>query len=218
MVMGVMSILLAIVLPTIGTAHTAALRKQAETEATALAQAALRYKTEYGFWPGELVINTGSDTVRFHDDFTSSAGDGILALIVSAPQSFLNTLNTHEANGSGLSSLLKLKTNEVCRAFAQVDLAQSGTRKTNPLNPKGIHFLDLTDEGDLNRVSYPDPWGRSYVLFMGMNPQSTFTHEITSESSLVARITISNLTVFAFSFGPLGLNSTNYIYSTGARK
>jgi len=65
MVVGVLSTLLAIVLPTIKTVRNAVQRRQAMAEATALAQAAIRYKTEYGFWPGQLESkNEPEGTVR----------------------------------------------------------------------------------------------------------------------------------------------------------
>ena len=60
MVIGVLSILLAISLPTIKTVHAAILRKRAESEASMLAQAVIHYKSEYGFWPGQLVVNQRS--------------------------------------------------------------------------------------------------------------------------------------------------------------
>jgi type II secretory pathway pseudopilin PulG len=54
-VIGVLTVLLAIMLPTIKTVRSASLRNRAQAEATALAQAAVHYKTEYGFWPGQLM-------------------------------------------------------------------------------------------------------------------------------------------------------------------
>jgi len=89
MVISVLSVLLAITLPTIKTVREAVLRKQAKAGATALAQAAIRYKTEYGFWPGQLV---------YKDDVSVKLNDGInnkeamLHLIVSGPETFTDEL------------------------------------------------------------------------------------------------------------------------------
>ena len=216
MVIGVLSILLAISLPTIKTVHAAILRKRAESEASMLAQAVIHYKSEYGFWPGQLVVNTGTDTLRYHDDYTAALQDGILPLIISAPKSITDELSFKSDNNETVRPLA-LNTNELYRAFARVDNTQSTTSKRNPLNPRGIRFLPLQREEEIGKVCFPDPWGNNYVVFMGLNPKSTFTHEVRFNGAVVGRTMISNVIAFAYSFGPEGKSSTNYIYNTGIR-
>ena len=209
-VVGVLSILLASVMPALKQVRTATLKKQAKVEATALAQAAIRYKAEYGFWPGEVVWSS-DDSVKSHPDSDVSAMYGA---IISGPESFTSKIESRE--GSGTLSLLQLNTNEVFQAFSTVGHPDgSGGYKSNPLNPKIIPFLDLKNETDFNNVSFPDPWGEPYRLIMGLNPRSEFIFRVTSGDTSLYEVSVSNVTAFAFSIGPSGSRSTNYIYSAG---
>ena len=211
-VTGVLAILLAIVLPTIKTVHAAALRKKAQVGATALAQAAIRYKTEYGFWPGQLEAGNTENTVKLRDDFKTSDSQPWVSAIISHYQNtdFRVTVNTG-------TEPKYLEENWAYQAFRRVGEKSGETFKANPLNPKGLLFLDLANEGDSERVGYPDPWGREYILIMGLNPRSTFTHTVTAQgaSAPAYAVSVSNTIAFAFSFGPNGKQSTNYIYSAG---
>ncbi|MBP5321046.1 MAG: prepilin-type N-terminal cleavage/methylation domain-containing protein [Kiritimatiellae bacterium] len=217
MVIGVLSILLSISLPTITTLHSALLRKRAESEASMLAQAVIRYKSEYGFWPGQLVVNEGTRTLRYHDRYESSLYNGLLPMIVSAPKSVSDELAFKVDGDNTKVTPLTLNTNELYRALARIDRKQEGSRWLNLLNPKGIRFLPLKNEDEIDRVCFPDPWGNPYVVFMGLNPKSTFTHEVRFNGAVVGRTMISNVTAFAYSFGAEGANSTNYIYNTGIK-
>lgn len=213
-VMGVLSVILAIAVPAIGSAHTTALKKRARSEATMLAQAAMRYKAEYGFWPGQVTIHPGDQKIRYHKDH--KATDSV-PLIFSGPSDFFDQLKITFKQNISASDIIHLDSNEVYQAFSRVDKDQPQGRKTNPLNPRGIHFLDLKNEEDLRIVSFPDPWGNPYILFFGMDPKLTLSHQVIPQENVVGRISISNVTAFAFSFGPYGLQSTNYIYSAGVR-
>ena len=208
-VIGVLSILLAIVLPTIKTVRASVLKKQAAVEATALAQAAIRYKTEYGFWPGQLQAkNDAQDTVELREAFKNE--DWISAII----SRYLNP--DFNVSVSAGAEPKYLDENWAYQAFRRVGEKSGETFGPNPLNPKGIHFLDLKDESDPVRTSYPDPWGRQYILIMGLNPRSLFRHTVTVEGSGASyTVSVSNTVAFAFSFGPDGNRSTNYIYSAG---
>lgn len=57
-VVGVFSVLLAIMLPVFRNVREASSRVRAKVEATALAQAVIQYKNIYGYWPG-MVTETG---------------------------------------------------------------------------------------------------------------------------------------------------------------
>ena len=220
-VVGVLSMLLAIVMPIIKQSRVAVYRKQAKVEATALAQAAIRYKAEYGFWPGEVVYDTES-SVKPHP----TAGGQMYGAIVVGPASFTQRIN---AKGGGTASdLLHLNTNEVFQAFCTVGKhnGSSGYAR-NPLNPKMISFLDMlwpetaprgrlaSSMMDFDNVDFVDPWDEPYRLIMGLNPRTRFTFEITQNGAMVHEVSVSNVTAFAFSLGERGSRSTNYIYSAG---
>ena len=205
---GVLSVVLAIIFPVVKSARTAALMKQARAEATALAQGAIRYKAEYGFWPGEMEYDA-PDRVRPHASKPSPCG-----MIAAGPAEFTTKI---QVSGSGPSGFLSLNTNEVFRAFSAAAYPAGGKYAANPLNPKAIQFLDLRNETDFDTVGFPDPWGEPYRLIMGLNPQSTFTFSVTKNNNPNPDyfVSVSNVTAFAFSLGPDRRNSTNYIYSAG---
>ncbi len=208
MVIGVLSLLLAIVLPTIKTVHASALRNRAAAEATALAQAAIHYKSVYGFWPGQLQANEDG-TVKLRAGFQAAT---FIPVIISRAG---NT--TFKVTASAGAEPVYLDKNEVYRAFRRVGSLQGSLFKPNPLNPKGIHFIDLENESDPEQVARPDPWGRGYILFMGLNPESTFTHTVTFQNGATQVTPVNNTIAFAFSYGPNGENSTNFLYSAGVK-
>jgi len=210
MVIGMLSLLLSIVLPTITTVRASALRRQAAAEATALAQAAIRYKAEYGFWPGQVVRK---DDVSVRLNPAISDPGATLSLIVSGPKAF-----TDELDMGASPNLLFINDNAVYQALRTVGPASGSRYGVNPLNPKGISFLRLERETDPIEVGFPDPWKQPYVLFMGLNPRTVFTYEIKdSAGTVIATHSVSNQIAFAFSRGPAGPNNTNYIYSAGVR-
>ena len=210
-VVGVLSVLLAIVLPTIKTVRAATLKNRACVEATQLAQAAIRYKTEYGFWPGQLQTKEKADnTVELRPAFKNQQD---ISVIVSGPKAFTDALRiTAGANP------IYLNENEVYQSFRRVGEKSGGTYKSNPLNPKGIRFLDLLNEHDVETVDFLDPWGRNYVLFMGLNPDLTFQHTVTVSGGGTHVIRVKNTIAFAFSYGADGDQSTNYLYSAGVKQ
>jgi type II secretory pathway pseudopilin PulG len=218
LVIGVLSVMLAIIMPGTKALRDASNRRRAAAEATALAQAAIRYKTEYGFWPGELQPNNDG-TCKLNSKVADK--NNFLHLIISGPSTFTDDI---EFTGNITPNVLRLRTtdspsNEIYRAFSTVGDAASGqSHPGNPLNPRAIRFLDLQDEGVFDRVGYPDPWGQPYRLVMGLNPHSTFTFKVKNQAGAeLYSFPISNTTCFAFSPGPPNLTSTNNIYSAGVQ-
>jgi len=211
-VISMLSVLLAIILPVIQSVRTATLKKRARAEATALAQAAIHYKAEYGFWPGQAVYDTPT-TVKGHPDLPLNQMVGMIAV---GPETFTSRIDVKSS--SGTPDFLRLNSNEVYQAFSTVAYPVGTGYEPNPLNPKGIQFLDLTNETDFRYVSYPDPWGQPYRMIMGLNPRSTFSFHVYRNNNPDERlyeVSVSNVTAFAFSLGPNSTFSTNYIYSAG---
>jgi len=135
--------------------------------------------------------------------------DAILSLIVSGPKAFTDELQVDRATSP---NLLLINDQAVYQAFRTVGPASESRYDVNPLNPRGIAFLRLERETDPDTVAFPDPWGRPYVLFMGLNPHTMFTHQNKADDAIHS---VSNQIAFAFSRGPDGDRSTNYIYSAG---
>jgi len=215
-VIGILSVLLAIILPIPRMVRTAALKKRAKAEATALAQAAIRYKAEYNFWPGEIVYESPGSKLEYYNKLGI---DQIVGVIVSGPREFTQNIKTlQSAPGSSSLDILRLDSNQVYRAFSMVGYPQGGGYDINPLNPKAIPFLELKNEADIEIVNYPDPWGQPYRLIMGLNPKSRFEFTVTAANNpntILHYVAVSNVTAFAFSAGPGGRGNTNYIYSAG---
>ena len=215
MVIGILSVLVAIVLPLPRMVRTAALKRQAKVEATALAQAAIRYKSEYGFWPGEMMAYNNEELIERHKDTPVN----ILARIVAGPKDFTDELGL-ELNGvevDGKAYSLYLNTNEVFKAFNMVGYPNgSGRYKSNPLNPKMISFLDLKNATDFENVNFLDPWGEPYRLVMGLPPRNWYPVTPKGNKSIII-VAVSNATAFAYSLGPKGdmPGNTNYIFSAG---
>jgi len=206
-VLGVLAIVLASIFPVVRSTRTATLQKRAKAEATVLAQAAIRYKAEYGFWPGEMVYKDET-SVKINDAMPIPC-----LLIAAGPERFTSRIR---GENGGPVQFLALNTNEVFQAFSVVRYLDAGGKyKPNPLNPKRIPFLELKHEEDFRFVNFPDPWGEPYRLIMGLNPRSRFTFYVTRNETPVYEVSVSNVTAFAFSLGPYGNNSTNYIYSAG---
>jgi len=229
MVIGVLSVLLAIVIPTIKTVHAFALKKKARAEATALVQAAIRYKTEYGFWPGQVQLSSSSasdGTVKLNNDTHSDVkNDGYtLPCIAYGNRDFLTNLKSKDNKGNDISHrILRLYDDNtdgrlLYQAFSTVGDSPSVPYPSNPLNPKAIPFLPLQNEHDHRTVDYRDPWNQSYVLIMGLNPHVVFTYELKdSVGAVIATHSVSNHIAFAFSRGSPADHGTNYIYSAGVR-
>lgn len=227
MVISVLSVVLAIIMPSIQTIRNTAQRRQAAAEATALAQAAIRYKTEYGFWPGQVQPNNddAQGTVKLNERIPDSVRNQgqALACIAYGGTEFLNKLTVRYNDGTtSADGILKLFADAdinngrlLYQAFSVIGRASAPPYPVNPLNPKGIHFLDLKNEHDYLTVDYRDPWNQDYVLLMGLNPEHLFTYEVTGGNGTTIRQSISNQIAFAFSVGPPHQRGTNLIYSAG---
>ena len=219
-VVGVLSVLLAIIMPGTTSLRETSKRRRAAAEATVLAQAAIRYKTEYGFWPGEF--NPGANLDGTVSLAPVSGGGDFVPLIAYGPSDTIDRLTVTDNNGNDITHLaIKLRDNadadrrRLFQVFSTVGHSSAPPYPSvNFFNPKGIRFLDLKNEGDHEHLDYRDPWGQSYILFMGMNPRSLFRYDVIGLRGTI-RQAVSNQTAFAFSLGPLQHYGTNLIYSAG---
>jgi prepilin-type N-terminal cleavage/methylation domain-containing protein len=213
-VIGVLSILLAIALPTVKSVRMAAERKKAEIQATLLTQAVLKYKDVYGFWPGQLEVTSsggGTPQVQLSADFKNKTSSPV---IISR---FNNT--DFEVQSSGDEPIYLgeggQRQNQLYQALNIIDpenQKSDGLYQPNPLNPRQIKFVDLENITDIDEIGFPDPWGQEFIVFMGLNPRNRFTYEQRQPSY---RITVSNCTAFAFSRGPDGDRSGKFIMAAG---
>jgi len=210
-VIGVLSLLLSIVIPTIKTVRAAALRNRAAVEANVLAQAAIHYKNVYGFWPGQLKPKSDTDSsLELRTGFKNQTG--FISFIVSAPAGF-----TDQLTFSAEANTVIFNLNEVYQSFCRVGRRTGEKSLPNPLNPKGIHFLDLVHEDDPSQATFLDPWGNAYALLTGMNEKSSFTLKNKSTGAVITHL--EGQCAYAISGGPDGFSesNTNYIYSAGVK-
>ncbi|MFA7172114.1 MAG: type II secretion system protein [Kiritimatiellia bacterium] len=216
-VIGVMSVLLAISLPTVKSVRKAAERRKASIQATLLTQAVIKYKTVYGFWPGQLIKASGYTTddpqLQLDSTFILMSGEIITPVIISryGNDSFSVTVTNTEPK--------YITGNYLYRALNTIDPETKigPLYQPNPFNPKQIEFLGLDNRTNSDSVGYKDPWGNQFIVFMGLNPASTFTHEIKFDGAPSFYMSVSNTTAFAFSRGPEANESRKYIYSAGVQ-
>lgn len=216
-VIGIMSILLAIALPTIKSVRLAAERRKAAIQATLLTQAIIKYKDVYGFWPGQLMVtgNAGSanPTLELREEFKNKDWTPV---IISR---FGNSTggNKFEVTADSGATPIYLDENFLYRALSVIDAENMSNNLylPNPLNPKQIEFINLNHETDANKVGFLDPWGQEFIVFMGLSPRSRFTYTHSINQAANYRISVSNSTAFAFSRGPDGSQSRKYIMAEG---
>ena len=216
-VVGVMSILLAVAIPTVKSVRRAAERRKAAIQATLLTQAVIKYKDVYGFWPGQLEVagNAGSanPALKLRSEF-----DGLdwTPVIISR---FNNSDgdNKFEVTASSGTTPVYLDENYLYRALSVIDPENMNNNlyQPNPLNPKQIEFIDLDNEKDVDNMGFHDPWGQEFIVFMGLNPRSRFSYTHSINGTADYRLSVSNCTAFAFSRGPDGSQSRKYIMASG---
>ena len=212
-VMGVLSILLSILLPVFHSARKASLRIRARIEATALTQAVIEYKNVYGYWPG--MVKASGSQLQIAPTPNKPAGAIDWPLVSHFSNEWFKVYVTTSGGASGQEASY-VDDNTLYRSLLPFDTTHPGTEKNlNPLNPRRARFIELADEQTPSRVSLPDPWGNQYIVVMGLNPSTTFTHEFRNQdTTLIQRLSVSNLTAFALS---LGADKTNLIFSAGVQ-
>ncbi len=210
-VIGMLSVLLAIVLPIFRSTREAALRMRAKVEATALAQAVIQYKNIYGYWPGMVTESGGNLTQVTFPNTTPN-----WPLVSKFSNEWFN-VNISTTSGGSSDEANYIVDNTLYRSLLQFDAEKPDKKNLNPLNSRRIRFLELTDEQDPSRVALPDPWGNQYIVIMGLNPSTTFTYDFKNQSgALVQRLSVSNLTAFALSLGADTSKTNSYLFSAGA--
>lgn len=216
-VIGIMAILLGIALPTIKSIRLAAERKKAAIQATLLTQAVIKYKDEYGFWPGQLKVanssNRANPKLEVRQSFKTQEWT---PLIISR---FGNSTgdNKFEVKVNGGSKPVYFDENYLYRALNPIDAENKDGNLylPNPLNPKQIEFIKLDNVASFDTTGFEDPWGQEFIVFMGLNPRGRFTYTYSLNGSVNYRISVSNCTAFAFSRGPEGSQSSKYIMAAG---
>ena len=193
----------------------AAERKKAAVQATLLTQAVIKYKHVYGFWPGQLQIasssGTGDATLELNEAFKNKQWTPVII-------SRYNNTDFKVTSAAG-NLPVYFDQNELYRALNTIDLDNKNDELylPNPLNPKQIDFIDLEGDQIASNTGFPDPWGQEFIVFMGLNPKSTFRQTINFDNGTSYRISVSNNIAFAFSRGPNSNLSTDYIFSAGVK-
>lgn len=198
-VIGVLSVLFSILLPVFSKVREAVLRSRAQVEATALAQAVVQYKNVYGYWPGMVTESGGQVKIEPAPNRPAGAIDWPL---VSNFSNVWFKVSVRSQDGSINGEASYVSDNTLYRSLLPFDRRYPSDNNRNPLNPQGFRFVDLKNEEDVRYVSMPDPWGNQYIVVMGLNPSTVFTHDFKNEGGeTLSRLSVSNLTAFALSYG-----------------
>lgn len=209
-VIGVLAVLLAILLPVFRNAHAATLRTRARIQANALAQAVVQYKNVYGYWPG--MVRESGGNIQVDATLSRPAGTIDWPLVSNFSNDWFK-VDVKNMDGSSKGDASYVSGNTLYRSLLPFDTRYASDDNKNPLNPHRIHFLDLQGEKTPESVSLPDPWGNQYIVVMGLNPTTTFSHEFkTKDNTVIADISVSNLTAFALSYGA---DKKTLIFSAG---
>jgi type II secretory pathway pseudopilin PulG len=138
-VMVVLATLFGLILPAMKLSIRTAHKKQATADATALAQAVIRYRQTYGFWPGPEAV--GDDSAA-----------PILIVGTNLPAwANLAALNLPAAGpAAGTRDLA-----DVIRALLPSD---------DGANPRSIRFLDIPASRLSHDGLFIDPWGAPYAI------------------------------------------------------
>jgi type II secretory pathway pseudopilin PulG len=134
-VMVVLSTLFGLILPAMKLSIRTAQKKQAAADATALAQAVIRYRQTYGFWPGPEAV-------------ADDAATSILIVATNLPAwADLAALNLPASGTRDLADVIRA-------------LLPSG----DGANPRGIRFLDIPASRLRDGDRFLDPWGAPYAI------------------------------------------------------
>ncbi len=198
-VIGVLSVVLSVLLPVFNKVREASLRAKARVEATALAQAVIQYKNVYGYWPG--MVTEAGGALKIADAPNKPAGSIDWPLVSNYSNTWFK-VSVRASDGSVNGEASYVTDNTLYRSLLPFDTRYAADNNRNPLNPQRLRFLDLKDEEDPLQVSLPDPWGNQYIVVMGLNPSTVFTHDFQTENGdVLQRLSVSNLTAFVLSYG-----------------
>ena len=217
LVIGIMSILVAIALPTIKSIRLASERRKAAIQATLLTQAVIKYKDIYGFWPGQLMVTANAGSANPKLELRPEFQDLDSTPVIISRFGNSTGDNEFEVETNNGVDPVYLDQNYLYRALSTIDPENmSGDLYLpNSLNPKQIEFVDLDNQTDINSMGLQDPWGQEFIVFMGLNPRSRFTYTHSINGAANYRISVSNTIAFAFSRGPDGSQSSKYIMAAG---
>ena len=166
--------LFALILPAVKLSIRTAQKRQAAADATALAQAVLRYRQTYGFWPDADVQPPGDE----------DAPPTTLLVVDEVPA-------WADKDFPGWSTgVTRLDHAAVIRALLPGEDSDA--------NPRRIRFLDIPDARIDGDGRFLDPWGVPYALVIHPLLDSN------SGSPSVGGRPVGWSEVVAFSFGPPG--------------
>lgn len=202
-VMLVLATLFGLILPAVKLSSRTAQKKQAASDATALAQAVIRYRQTYGFWPGTEGIDDtdASESRTFYYEALRPAWAGANVPFAASP---------------GFSPV----TNDIAGVIRALVPAAADTDAADPdPNPRRIRFLDIPASRLSHEGLFLDPWGTPYALVIHP-PVSIMTGEepAPGDGPSIAGRPVGWNDVVAFSFGPPGRivsSADNLIFSAG---
>ena len=214
-VIGVLSILLSILLPVFQNVRASSLRSRARIEATALAQAVIQYKNVYGYWPG--MVSAAENRLKIEPTPNKPAEYIDWPLVSNYSNTWFKVNVRTQGDATPGSQASYVTDNLLYRSLLPFDAKNTAQDNFNPLNPQRIRFIDLKGETDITHVSLPDPWGREYIVVMGLNPQTLFVADFQIEGASNYRLTTSNMVAFALSLGADSSKTNSYIFSAGVQ-
>jgi type II secretory pathway pseudopilin PulG len=144
-VLVIIGVLIGLVLPAIRLVQRSSEKRRARAEATALVQAVMHYRQEYGHWP-----------LATDDRFDPGGGTPSNLVAGVATTAMPGWLNAGD------------KARIPANRIDQFEMIQA-LRPDSPFNPRAMAFLEIPDDSLDARdgvLRYVDPWRQPYVLIM----------------------------------------------------
>jgi prepilin-type N-terminal cleavage/methylation domain-containing protein len=200
-VIAIIAILAAMLLPTLGAARRHAQRVQARLEIDQIAQAILKYDSDYGRFPVSTNVQSAAGTFDFTYGGTLVDGAGnVTGYVNTEPGPPPGVMMTNEE----VIGILMDATNypNGNPVLPNLNYAKN-PQQTIYLNPKMSDYNPAVDKGqppgglDLNGA-YRDPWGNPYIITMDLNydescRDSFYCQKSVSQSQLNSQIGLNGL-------------------------
>jgi prepilin-type N-terminal cleavage/methylation domain-containing protein len=244
-VISIIAILAALLLPVLGKVKVKAQVKKAQLEANGIAQAILRYESEYSKYPVSSAAMNSASAVAAPmgpEDFTYGT-KGVRCVGPAGLNPVDAGFSTPSPGNYAITSPGSYQANnsEVMAVLLDVETWPSGTVTINQghvKNPSKTTYLSATRVGDITSPGigvdgvYRDPWGNPYIITIDLNYDDkardafyrSATVSVNGLNGLIPRVINgttyyeANAPVMVWSVGPDKMINPNAAANTGVNR
>jgi type II secretory pathway pseudopilin PulG len=140
-VLVILGLLIGLVLPAIRVVQRSSEKKRARTEATALVQAVMHYRQEYGHWPMAEVLSPSNPDPALESNIVAGVESDVFP------------------------GWLVDKTGIPEKTVDQAELIEA-LRPDSPFNPRALSFLEIPENCIDEHGRFVDPWRQPYIVIL----------------------------------------------------